>query len=130
MKTTNLSDRLDHEINKLLASQPLRPSDGFSGRVLAATSKVSVEQRSSRKIYFWQRLTLPVAALLVASFIINYLAATRTGESATSTLTSIELQEIFIFEEGLVGLTQVQDDDFNNTQLLKVLNQLNRETKS
>ena len=130
MKTTNLSDRLDHEIDKLLASQPLRPSAGFSGRVLAATSKVSVEQRSSRKIYFWQRLTLPVAALLVASFIINYLAATRTGESATSTLTSIELQEIFIFEEGLVGLTQVQDDDFNNTQLLKVLNQLNQETKS
>ncbi len=130
MKTKNSSDPLDHEIDKLFASQPLRPSDGFSERVLAATSKVSVEQESLRKVYLWRWLTLPVAALLVVSFTINYLASTKTAESATSTLTSIELQEIFIFEEGLVGLTQVQDEDFNNNQLLKVLNLLNQETKS
>ena len=130
MKTTHPSDPLDRKINKLFASQPLQPSDDFTERVLAVTSEVAGEEEVQRKIHLWQRLILPVAALLVASFIINYLASNSSSESLTSTITTIELQEIFILEEGLAGLTQVQDEDLNGAQLLKVLNRLKQETKS
>lgn len=130
MKTTKTSDPLDCTIDELLAGQPLQPSDGFKDRVLVAAEELIVEGKTRREFNRWLRLALPIAAILVAAVILASLFVANPAESQTQSLTAIELQEIFILEEELVGLTTIPDEDLTDIQLLDALNLLNLETKS
>jgi hypothetical protein len=130
MKTTNPSDPLDSKIDALLTSQPLRPSKDFTDRVLIATDELATGPKTLRRICLWQRPALLIAALLVAAFTLAHLILTRPAEQVAPTLTTIELQEIFMLEEGLTGLTQVQYEDLNDTQLLNTINLLTFENQS
>jgi hypothetical protein len=130
MKTTNSSDPLDCKIDKLFASQLLQPSADFTDRVLAATNGLAAPKKPPHTIHPWLRLALPIAALLVAAFVLTQWISINPAEPTTQTLSMIELQEIFILEEGLGGLTQLQDEDLSDIHLLNALNFLSSETQS
>ena len=130
MKTKNSPDPLDSKIDELLANQPLQPSAGFTERVLAATEEQATEKSRMCMTSFWMRLALPIAALLVAAFVATQLISNKSVESDSPTLSKIELQEIFILEEGLTGLTSLEEGDLSDTDLLDALIFLNTETQS
>lgn len=130
MNTTNSPDPLDRRIDKLLADQPLKPSTDFTHRVLAATHELAAEKSTPPTVSFWLRLALPIAALLTAAFVATQLISNNSVESDSSTLSTIELQEIFILEEGLTGLTSLQEGDLNDADLLDTLTFFNSETQS
>lgn len=128
MNAENPLDPLDNKIDELVASQPLRPSAGFTDRVLMAVDEEAVGKSALRTKNLWLRLALPIAALLVATATVTRLITLRSTETEPQTLSMIELQEIFILEEGLTGLTSLQDGDLNNADLLGTLIFLNSET--
>ena len=130
MKTPDSLDSLDRKIDELFASQPLKPSADFTNRVLAATDEFVAKKSPSRTIRPWLRLALPIAALLVAALTLTQLLSTKPVASESSTLTTIDLQEIFILEEGLTGIADLQDDDLSNADFLDALIFFNSETQS
>ncbi len=130
MKTPDSLDSLDRKIDELFASQPLKPSADFTNRVLAATDEFVAKKSPSRTIRPWLRLALPIAALLVAALTLTQLLSTKPVASESSTLITIDLQEIFILEEGLTGIADLQDDDLSNADFLDALIFFNSETQS
>ena len=130
MKTPDSPDSLDRKIDELFASQPLKPSADFTNRVLAATDEFVAKKSPSRTIRPWLRLALPIAALLVAALTLTQLLSTKPVASESSTLTTIDLQEIFMLEEGLTGIADLQDDDLSNADFLDALIFFNSETQS
>ena len=130
MNTPDSPDSLDRKIDELFASQPLKPSADFTNRVLAATDEFAAKKSPSRTIRPWLRLALPIAALLVAALTLTQLLSTKPVASESSTLITIDLQEIFILEEGLTGIADLQDDDLSNADFLDALIFFNSETQS
>ena len=128
MNTRNSSDSLDHKIDELIASQSLQPSADFTNRVMAAIDDQAAGETTVHTNKSWLSLALPIATLLVAAFAVAQFIMLRSNEPKSQTLSTIELQEIFILEEGLTGLTSLQDEDLGNADLLETLILLNSET--
>jgi hypothetical protein len=130
MKTTDPRDPLDRTIDDLLASRPLTPSDDFAARVLAAADALPAEQPRTSPVGQLLRFALPIAALIAVAFTLAQLMPTKPTAVAAPTLNAADLQEIFLLEEGLTGLTQLQDDHFSSTDLLSTLDALTFEIES
>lgn len=121
MKKSNPHDLLDSKIDKLLANQPLKPSADFTSQVLEAADRLNSERRVLANLKDkLSSLALPIAALLVIAFTL----ARFISVSSELRLTDIEMNEIFLLEEGLSGLVQLKDENFNETDLLSTLNSL------
>ena len=123
MKTTDSRDPLDRKIDDLLASRPLQPSADFATRVLAA-AELPAEKRRTGPVGQLLRFALPIAALIAVAFTLAQLMPTKPAPEAASALSAADMQEIFLLEEGLTGLTQLQDDNLSSFDLLSTLDAL------
>jgi len=121
MKT---KDPLDTQINSLLASRPLRPSDDFIARVLEAAEADAVLRRKrslGRRLAF----ALPLAAAFALTFSLLQLDISQGIPDGSSTaLTQAEVQELFLLQEGLANLASVGSTGFGSKEILKTLDAL------
>lgn len=121
MKT---KDPLDTQINSLLASRPLRPSDDFIARVLEAAEADAVLRRKrslGRRLAF----ALPLAAAFALTFSLLHLDIGQGAPDDSSTaLTQAEAQELFLLQEGLANLATVDTTDFGSKEMLRTLDAL------
>jgi hypothetical protein len=131
MKTTDPRDPLDRKIDDLLASRPLQPSDDFAARVLAAANQLPTEP-ATRPVTHLLRFTLPIAALIaVAVTLVQFRPNKPTATAiAATTLDAADMEEIFLLEEGLIGLSQLQDDQLSTNNLLSTLEVLTFDIES
>lgn len=129
MKTTDSRDPLDRTIDDLLASRLLQPSDDFAARVLAAADQLPAEKRTS-PVGQLLRFALPIAALIAVAFTLAQLMPTKPTAVAAPALSAAEAQEIFLLEEGLTGLSQLQHEQFSSTNLLNTLDALTFDIES
>ena len=130
MKTTDSRDSLDRTIDDLLASCPVQPSDNFAARVLAAADELPAEKCCSSPAGQLLRFALPIAALIAVAFTLVRFTLTKPTAVADLTLSAADAQEIFLLEEGLVGLTQLNDDSLSAAHLLSTLDALTFEIES
>ena len=131
MKTNHSSDPLDQQIDTLLASRPLKPSDDFAARVLAATAETAVSEDSSgkrkRSLALLIKFALPLAAAIAVTISLlpvntDFVAPTKPVESAT--LSTAEVQEIFLLEESLASLAHISAAEVGSVNLLSILDAL------
>ena len=131
MKTNHNSDPLDQQIDTLLASRPLKPSDDFAARVLAATAETAVSKDSSgkrkRSLALLIKFALPLAAAIAVTISLlpvntDFVAPTKPVESAT--LSTAEVQEIFLLEESLASLAHISAAEVGSVNLLSILDAL------
>ena len=131
MKTNHNSDPLDQKIDTLLASRPLKPSDDFAARVLAATAETAVSEDSlgkrKRSLALLIKFALPLAAAIAVTISLlpvntDFVATTKPVESAT--LSTAEVQEIFLLEESLASLAHISAAEVGSVNLLSILDAL------
>ena len=130
MKTNHNSDPLDQQIDTLLASRPLKPSDDFAARVLAAAETVLAENSSDkwrRPLALLIKFALPLAAAIAVTISLlpvntDSVAPTKPVESAT--LSTAEVQEIFLLEESLASLAHISAAEVGSVNLLSILDAL------
>ena len=130
MKTNHNSDTLDQQIDTLLASCPVKPSDDFAARVLAAAETAVSEDSSGKRkrpLALLIKFALPFAAAIAVTISLLPIntdsdAPIRSTESAT--LSTAEVQEIFLLEESLASLAHVSAAEVGNVDLLSVLDAL------
>tara|TARA_B100001093_G_C26223049_1_gene756972 strand:- start:46 stop:417 length:372 start_codon:yes stop_codon:yes gene_type:complete len=119
-----MKDPLDHKIDALLKSHPLRPSQGFTTRVLEANEH-SVA-KSSRSL----ASTLIIAALPIAAAIALAFNLLQPGQGANPnepeelSLSIAEVEEIFFLEESLRELEITESPSFAGQDLLATLDAL------
>ncbi len=111
MKSTDPHDRIDHQINELMASRPIAPSKDFTSRTVAAVNqkRTSSESRLVPKIL---RFSLPLAAAALIIFALippaPPLPDGRFLPESTAALQPSPVDDyheaIFLLEEGLGGL--------------------------
>lgn len=125
-----IKDPLDHKIDALLASRPLRPSDRFAARVLDAAEAdnapvapvADVATRRQRPLGKLLAFALPLAAAVVLTLSLLQLDSgdgTPTAEALS--LTTAEVQEIFLLEESLANLAAADASGFTGDELLATL---------
>ena len=132
MKTNHKSDPLDQQIDTLLASRPVKPSDDFTARVLAATETAVAEEsarKASRPLVTLIKFALPLAAAIAVTISLSFLPVHTDSvdlpESIESTtLSTAEVQEIFLLEESLTSLAGISATEFGSTDLLATLDAL------
>ena len=130
MKTNHNSDTLDQQIDTLLASCPVKPSDDFAGRVLAAAETAVSEDSSGKRkrpLALLIKFALPLAAAIAVTISLLPIntdsdAPIRSTESAT--LSTAEVQEIFLLEESLDSLAHVSAAEVGSVDLLSILDAL------
>lgn len=130
MKTNHNSDPLDQQIDTLLASRPVKPSDDFAARVLAAAETAVSEDSSGKRkrpLGMLIKFALPFAAAIAVTISLlpvntDSVAPIRSTESAT--LSTAEVQEIFLLEESLASLAHVSAAEVGNVDLLSILDAL------
>ena len=130
MKTNHDSDPLDQQIDTLLASRPVKPSDGFAARVLAAAETALAEDSSGKRkrpLALLIKFALPLAAAIAVTISLlpvntDSVAPIRSTESAT--LSTAEVQEIFLLEESLASLAHVSVAEVGSANLLSILDAL------
>jgi hypothetical protein len=128
MKTNHNSDPLDQQIDTLLASRPVKPSEDFAYRVLAAAETAIAEdsaRKAKRPIGTLIKLALPLAAAIAVMF--NFLPALTVAPAASAesaALSTAEVQEIFLLEESLASLANIDATEFASTDLLSILDAL------
>ena len=130
MKTNHNCDPLDQQIDTLLASCPVKPSDDFAARVLAAAETAVSEDSSGKRkrpLALLIKFALPFAAAIAVTISLLPIntdsdAPIRSTESAT--LSTAEVQEIFLLEESLASLAHVSAAEVGNVDLLSVLDAL------
>ena len=152
MKTTDPRDPLDQKIDALLSSRPLKPSDDFAARVLAAAeaepTATATPAQSSRPVATILRFALPIALPIAAAIAVVFalvpmlkqaqpttpLPAETPANLAsrqaapTATLNEAHIQEILLLEEGLSALALTNNDDSLTTDgLLSTLEALDYE---
>jgi hypothetical protein len=146
MKTSNHSDPLDQKIDALLASRPLKASEDFTARVLAAAEadstteshpKQAATKHAPRKLGTLLKFTLPLAAAVALTFSLLQLktGAPTTAEPTTlssatlssATLSSADAQEIFLLKESLSGLLSLGTTEFGSEDLLNTFDALYQE---
>ncbi|MGB0414613.1 MAG: hypothetical protein ACPGJU_09215 [Coraliomargarita sp.] len=147
MKTTDPRDPLDQQIDALLKSRPLQPSEDFTSRVLAACEQesattVGAANQRSNILRFALPLAAAIAIALVSVSLLQQessqsssptqLANTDTptpAEASTTALPSIEeidAQEIFLIEDRLSSSLALTDEtaDLGNGELLATFDAL------
>ena len=128
MKTNHNSDPLDQQIDTLLASRPVKPSEDFADRVLAAAETAIAEdsaRKAKRPIGTLIKFALPLAAAIAVMF--NFLPALTVAPAASAesaVLSTAEVQEIFLLEESLASLADISATEFGSTDLLSTLDAL------
>jgi hypothetical protein len=145
MKTTDPRDPLDRQIDALLASQPLKPSGDFLARTLESIDAVPEPQKASpfAKII---PFALPAAALIaIALVMVSQLRSPAPeipaqlsqnpapGEVSSpeppssedaSGITRAEIDELFLLQEGLSGLAELETESLRGGDLLNTLDAL------
>ena len=131
MKTNHNSDPLDQQIDTLLASRPVKPSDDFAARVLAAAAETAPAEDSSgkrkRPLGMLIKFALPFAAAIAVTISllpVNTDSVAPTGSTESDTLSTAEVQEIFLLEESLASLAHVSAAEVGNVDLLSILDAL------
>jgi hypothetical protein len=130
MKTNHNSDPLDQQIDTLLASRPVKPSDDFAARVLAAAETAVSEDSSGKRkrpLGMLIKFALPFAAAIAVTISllpVNTDSVAPTGSTESDTLSTAEVQEIFLLEESLASLAHVSAAEVGNVDLLSVLDAL------
>ena len=131
MKTNHNSDPLDQQIDTLLASRPVKPSDDFAARVLAAAAETALAEDSSgkrkRPLTLLIKFALPLAAAIAVTISllpVNTDSVAPTGSTESDTLSTAEVQEIFLLEESLASLAHVSAAEVGNVDLLSILDAL------
>ena len=130
MKTNHNSDPLDQQIDTLLASRPVKPSDDFAARVLAAAETALAEDSSGKRkrpLGMLIKFALPFAAAIAVTISllpVNTDSVAPTGSTESDTLSTAEVQEIFLLEESLASLTDISATEFGSTDLLSTLDAL------
>jgi hypothetical protein len=124
MKTTDSRDPLDRQIDTLLAARPLQPSSDFSARVLAATDALTAKQQKPRPLAQLLRFALPLAAVVAVAFALAQQFSANPDIASEPTLTTSDIQEIFLLEDGLSALAQIENDDLASDDLLITLEAL------
>jgi len=156
MKTTDPRDPLDRKIDDLLTNRPVQASAQFTAQVLAATERedsFQLSQTYAKPGRQFLRLALPIAAVIAVAFALAHfststpnasdaadqlaintssqnLVVTPAAETELEILLSPDIQEILMLTEGLAGLSQVEGDIINATDLLNTLNALTFEIES
>lgn len=130
MKTTDPRDPLNRKIDDLLASRPLQPSSDFTQRVLAAADSLPTRKARPSHVSRLVRFALPAAAAVVAACLLAQFIATTPAANNPSALSAADIQEIFLLEEGLSGIAQLQDDYLSSNALLNTLETLHFDIKS
>ena len=128
MKTNHNSEPLDQQIDTLLASRPVKPSDGFAARVLTA-AETSVAEDSSgktkRPLSLLIKVALPLAAAIAVTISLSLRPSVApTGSTESATISIDEVQEIFLFEESLARLANIGVTEVGNFDLLSILDAL------
>ena len=130
MKTNHNSDPLDQQIDTLLASRPVKPSDDFAARVLAAAETAVSEDssgKSKRPLALLIKFALPLAAAIAVTISllpVNTDSVAPTGSTDSAQLSTAEVQEIFLLEESLASLAHVSATEVDNFDLLSILDTL------
>jgi hypothetical protein len=130
MKTNHKSDPLDQQIGTLLASRPAKPSDDFTARVLAATETAVAEEsarKASRPLVTLIKFALPLAAAIavtISLWPVNTESVAPTSPTKSTSLSTAEVQEIFLLEESLASLANISATKFSSTDLLSTLDAL------
>ena len=130
MKTNHNSDPLDQQIDTLLASRPVKPSDDFAARVLAAAETAVSEDSSGKRkrpLGMLIKFALPFAAAIAVTISllpVNTDSVAPTGSTESDTLSTAEVQEIFLFEESLASLAHVSASEVGDVDLLSILDAL------
>ena len=130
MKTDQNNDPLDQQIDTLLASRPVKPSEDFTARVLAATETALVEDSSGKRkrpLGMLIKFALPLAAAIAVTISllpVNTDSVAPTGSTESDTLSTAEVQEIFLLEESLASLAHVSAAEVGNVDLLSILDAL------
>ncbi|MEC7274482.1 MAG: hypothetical protein VXU48_04480 [Verrucomicrobiota bacterium] len=119
-----MKDSIDHKIDALLESHPLRTNEEFTARVLeAAEQNLAVETK--RPIKTIMLTVLPIAAAIVLAF--NLLLPNLSDKLETPELQSLsitETEEIFFLEESLRALLITEEPNFSGQDLLAALDTL------
>ena len=128
MKTNHKSEPLDQQIDTLLASRPVKPSDGFAARVLTA-AETSVAEDSSGKtkgpLGLLIKVALPRAAAIAVTISLSLRPSVApTGSTESATISIDEVQEIFLLEESLARLANIGVTEVGNFDLLSILDAL------
>ncbi|WP_269525487.1 hypothetical protein [Coraliomargarita parva] len=133
MNTPNRPDPLDQKINSLLSSKPLRPSEGFADRVLAAADGCTQVRRTrSLRAWIWGT-TAPLAAAIALgfSFLIFKQPAPITSPGPATVQTETDatvytptLEEAFLLDEGLQGLSEIDTEQISANGLLATFDAL------
>ena len=131
MKTNHNSDPLDQQIDTLLANRPVKPSDGFAARVLAAAAETALAEDSSgnrkRPHALLIKFALPLAAAIAVTISllpVNTDSVAPTGSTERAIISIDEVQEIFLLEESLASLAHVSAAEVGNVDLLSILDAL------
>ena len=132
MKTNHNSDPLDQQIDTLLASRPAKPSEDFAARVLAAAERATAEdsaRQERRPLGTLIKFALPLAAAIAVTVSLSFWPVHTDSvdlpESIESTtLSTAEVQEIFLLEESLASLADISATEFGSTDLLATLDAL------
>ncbi len=114
-------DPLDQRIDALLSSRPLRPSDDFTARVLAAAEKDAASRTRIRRII---PFALPLAAAIAIAFTWVQVQNSAVITESPTAITAADAEEIFLLEEGLAGLAGLADNEFGSGELLSTLDAL------
>ena len=130
MKTNHNSDPLDQQIDNLLSSRPVKPSEDFAARVLAAAETAIAEdsaRKAKRPLGTLIKLALPLAAAIAVTISLwpvhtDSVAPAESIESTT--LSTAEVQEIFFLEESLASLADIGTTELGSTDLLSTLDAL------
>ena len=130
MKTNHNSDPLDQQIDTLLASRPVKPSDDFAARVLAAAETAVSEDSSGKRkrpLGMLIKFALPLAAAIAVTISllpVNTDSVAPTGSTERATISIDEVQEIFLLEESLASLAHVSAAEVGSVDLLSILDAL------
>ena len=129
MKTNLNRDPLDQQIDKLLASRPIKPSNDFAARVLAATETAVAEDFSdkNRQLGLLIKFALPLAAAIamtISLLPVHTDSIAPIGSTESATLSTAEMQEIFLLEESLASLASVSATEVGSFDLLSILDAL------
>jgi hypothetical protein len=130
MKTNHNSDPLDQQIDTLLASRPVKPSDDFAARVLAAAETAVSEDSSGKRkrpLALLIKFALPLAAaiaVMISLLPVKTDSVAPAGSTESATLSTAELQEIFLLEESLASLAHVSAAEVGSVDLLSILDAL------
>ena len=126
-------DPLDQKIDDLLAGQPVKVPTDFATRTLVR-AEADTPREKPDALAPLLRFALPLAAAIALAFILFHAfssdkAATPAqisdkGSITNEALTSYEVQELLLLQEGLSGFAQIETDEIKTGGSLATLDTL------